>query len=200
MQGIIRVLFIFLFSIKSWGHQPLKGKITAALGVYIYETVLNQSEASHLFSQNQKSLSLMVEGDLHEYGGVEASMTYMKKQYFRGVGNQWISEQVKRMYMTLGYRFWMFPWLSVAAAQYSTFSMGDARIESSDFIPQDQYATSARDPMEYGLDLSVQVEPWSKGIHSVIIDYRYSTALSEREGEESDHRALFIAYKKEVRP
>lgn len=190
-------LSLLLHTIAAHAYRPEAGKVMASLGPYIYKTDLQ----GYGFPKNSRwkpGFALIAEGNLDSTSALEIGLFYLNKQYFRRVSDQIAIEETDRIYITTGYRYWWSPGLSTGLNFFSSYSMGDPRPVhlSGDFSTAPQ--TSARDTTEYGVDLSVRFELDSFEKFGFFVDCRYSWSLTPKEGEESNHMALFLAYRQEV--
>tara|TARA_B100001248_G_C27399710_1_gene469152 strand:+ start:16523 stop:17134 length:612 start_codon:yes stop_codon:yes gene_type:complete len=195
-------IILLLICAAAKAHEPVRGRISATVGPYLYQTHLKRNYPG-FDSPERLGFGISVLGDVDKNGGIEAGMFYINKFFFRKADTLAVKEKVKRMYITLGYRHWFTSRFSFAGAFFSSYLMGDPVIVQTDFVPKEASpATSALDNVDYGGDFSLQWEVWRlKGEMqpTFIIDLRYSISNTSRDHEDSDHRAVYFAYKQEVR-
>lgn len=188
------LLISLLSSVDAYAHQPEMGVVWATLGPNVYRTIPRHK----IFDQESPYLSgggLVAEGDLDENGGVEIAMIYFDKVYLRERYDDYTSEQIKRMFITTGYRHWFNDHLSAALAFYSSYSMGDVKTRHSELPSDTDLTTTASKITEYGMDLSVQWELWNNGEMGVVADARYAWAITRLPHEDSDVYSLLLGFK-----
>jgi hypothetical protein len=139
--------------------------------------------------------ALIVEGDVGPHGGIEISLFYLRNPFSIKQGGRVIAESVKRLYLSTGYRYWFTDKFSLAAAFFSTYTIGDPKVMRNDFGTDLAPQTSARDTTEYGADLSVQYEPFRKNRWAMVIDGRYAYSVTPKKREDSNHYGVLLALK-----
>jgi hypothetical protein len=192
------LIFIFLFTAHHvWAHIPEEGRVTAVLGPYIYNTPISHSNPSYEIPY-RVGVGLTVEGDLDKHGGIEAGLFYLNKMYSRQQGAQEDVEIIKRMYATMGYRYWVSKRGSIALAFASSYSMGDAVSVHSTSTNPLYIATTASKKTEYAIDLSFQREFWRRGRSAWVADARYAFSMNNKDDEDADMYGLLIGFKYDV--
>lgn len=194
MENFKRLLFIGLsaFVSTSLAYAPEEGKITTTLGPYINTTNFKASNTGAKPSY-LGGYSLIAVGDISSVGSLEIAMIYLPAMLFeRNVEEQYIVESTQVMHITLGYRWWLSPYLSTSLAFYSAYSIGEPTIVHSDFTPINAIGTSARDTTEYGFDGAVQGELWSNDTWAAIAEARYSYSVTSKHDERSDQYGVLI--------
>lgn len=191
MKRIV-AFFILSFSIGAHAHEPVDGNVRAALGPFGY--------ATHEWHNNFESpfmggAGLLVEGDLNKHGGLEVGLFYLNKVFSVMKDGLTNTERAKRLYISMGYRHWWNKKYSWSAAFFSSYSMGDPETIRSDFPVGGAPKTSASDMTEYGFDVSLQHEPWSRGRWAAIVDVRYSYSVTPKGFEDSNHYGVLLALK-----
>jgi len=156
--------------------------------VHALDTVAGESEWS-------ASPGLIAEADVTRYGGLEIALFYIRQRYVQERDGRILKHRVKRIHITTGYRHWFTKWYSAAAAFSSSYSMGDADVLRDDFTNRNRPTTSAGDTTEYGIDFSMQAEPWSRGRYAVVVDARYNFSLTPKPKEDANHYGLFVGVK-----
>ncbi|MBC7419207.1 MAG: hypothetical protein H7328_00630 [Bdellovibrio sp.] len=183
-----------LISYQTFAYTPSEGKVSAIIGPYLYKTNFSDSAAG-AHSPYFGDIGLIAQGDLNSNGGLEIGIFHMNKLFFRESGGNYIAEKTELISVTLGYRYWMNPYLAAGLSFYSSYSIGNPVVEHSDFPLGGNIDTSARDTTEYGFDLSLQSEVWSRNHQAIILDARYSISVTNKENEQANHYALLIGYK-----
>jgi hypothetical protein len=176
-------------------HEPSGGKIWAYAGPSLYRTRSGHQAAKEAPA---KGGGLVAQADVDDNGGVEIGMFYLDKLYVRETDDDVVAERIKRMYITSGYRHWFVPWVSAAAAFFSSYSMGDPKVIVERESEGEDFVTTARDITEYGLDASLQAEVWGAGDAAVVLDARYSLSLTDKPDESADVASVLLGYKHRV--
>lgn len=190
--GLLGLVFCFAF--KSYAYIPTEGNVTASYGLYLYKTNFNGSDELNP-SPVLGDLGFLTNGDLTDKGSLEIALFHMNKIFYRNLDTLYLAEKSEMIHITLGYRRWLSEKFSAGLSFYSEYTIGDYQTLHSESNVHTQIDTSARDTVEYGVDLSVQQELWSKDKESVFADLRYSYSLSNKENEKGDVYSLFIAYR-----
>lgn len=173
-------------------HQPRDGDIHGGLGAFVYTT----HELTHQFRDPILiGPAVWAEADLGKAGGIEISMYYLANRLSVRRDQKTVTEVVDRVHIATGYRYWIARSWSAALAFSSSYIMGDPRVIQSDFPPGGQPQTSARDIAEYGLDFSVQYEPWRSERTALVLDGRYGLLFTARKGEDANHYGVGLAVK-----
>jgi hypothetical protein len=183
---------ILLFTRATWAHQPEDGQVYGSLGAFTYMTPpLNHQFESPVFF----GPGILGEADINKNGGLEIGFFYLRNPFSVRFDNKTIVEGLKRIYITTGWRQWFTPKFSAALAFSSSYAFGDLHIMRDDFNGIDRPRTSASDITEYGIDGSIQYEPYSEGRFSIVIDGRYNRSITPKRNEDSDHMGVFISMK-----
>lgn len=194
LKNLILAVIISLTTQSLFGYTLKEGNVTALVGPYIYKSNFATTETGGN-SPYLGDVALVVQGDVSDHSALEIGLFHMNKIYLRESGAQSITEQTQLIHVTMGYRYFFNPYLSLAAAFYSAYSMADPQILHNDFAPGSELDTSARDKTEYGFDFSLQTELWSKENVAVIADTRYALSVTNKANEKGDHYGLFLAVK-----
>lgn len=184
------VLLIWISNVHA--HEPSGGQIHASLGPYIFST---DSLHNEFDSPATYGLGAIVNGDVDEHGGLEFSLFYMNKLFVVQQAGRQLRERGKRVQIGMGYRHWVTPEFSGSLAFFSSYSMGDPQPVRDDFAVGTAPQTSASDSTDYGFDISLQYEPFRKGKLGLVIDARYSWAVTEKAGEDENHLGVFVGIK-----
>ena len=191
-MSLILCASILGFAISTAAHQPVDGDIHATFGWLAYQT----HTLDHYWRpQALVAPGLIAEGDLNSHGGLEISMFYLQNAFSVKQDGRVVTERVKRVYIATGYRHWLNRKFSVALAFSSSYAMGDPRPVADDFPLQTKPPTSASDTTEYGMDLSLQYEPWRKDRVGFVLDARYGYSVTAKRHEDSNHYGVMLAFK-----
>ena len=174
-------------------HQPSNGAIHATAGPFGFAT---QQLSREFESPFLGSLGVVIEGDVDNNGGLEISIFYLPKKTFSiERENLLITEESKRLHITMGYRHWFNKKFSTALAFFSSYAMGDSHVVQNEFYSLPAPKTSASDATEYGFDFSLQYEPYSYGRFSAVFDVRYSYSVTPKDDEDSNHYGILLGIK-----
>ncbi len=185
---------IFLTSHTIFAYTPSEGKVSGTIGPYLYKTNFAGS-ASGARSVYLGGVGLIADGDLGPNGGLEISLFHMNKVYFRHSNSLYIAEKTELVHIGMGYRYWMNPYFSTALSFYSAYSIGSPFLEHSDFAPGAEIDSSARDTTEYGFEISLQSEVWSRDRYSVVLDGRYAISVTSKQNEDANHYGILVGLK-----
>jgi hypothetical protein len=189
--NLIILAIIYFFNFECFAHSPEEGMIWATTGPYVYRT---KTSMSHPGNTPYLGYGLAAEGDVDSNGGVEIAIFYIDKLYFIEKGDDHAVEQIKRMFITTGYRHWFNESFSFACALFSSYSMGDPKVVVAPETAEG-LTTSARDITEYGMDFSFQTEIWGNGQTAFVLDSRYSWSGTRKQREDADVYGLALAVK-----
>lgn len=168
------------------------GNVTASLGPFIYKTNFNDTDAGAK-SPLLSDFGILVGGDISGKSSLEIGLFHLNKLFFREKDAFSIVEESQVMHISMGYRRWLSPYVSILGGFYSAYPMDEPRIVQNNFIPGTEVDTSARDLTEYGFDLSVQSELWHDSFISIIADARYSLSITSMPDEKADHYGVMLA-------
>lgn len=189
----IILLFLIILHGDALAHSPKEGDIWATFGPFYHRTNSANTVVKH---SPVLGGAIALEADVDYNGGVEIAMIYEDKLYIRRSKDAVISEQIKRMYITTGYRYWFIPEVSAGLAFFSSYSMGDAKVIADERSAEENAVpTSARDITEYGVDLSIQWELWRRGDFALVADSRYSFSMAKKSREDADLYGLLVGLK-----
>lgn len=192
------ILFIgILAPIDSYAYKADKGRITASTGPFVFYTDM-QSKPTDFFDQPRFGGGLIAEGTFAKNQALEIGLFYMEKPYLRAEGSNILIQQIKRMHITTGYRYWWSPYFSTAAGIFSAFSIGDWKdVSRSSGLPVD-YATSAQVVTVYGLDTSLRFEFDITKKDGIFFDTRYALHFKPEGGERPNHLTFGIFYSRQI--
>ena len=188
MKFIISILAICT-GIPAFAHQPADGQVYASLGALTYRT--DTAGVAPMFV----APGLTAEADVDDHGGLEISMFYLRNSYTVRERGHELTESMKRMYISTGYRHWFSRDFSAALAFASSYSMGNRKAVHDDFGALRRPNTSAHDVTEYGLDFSLQYEPWRAGRFACVFDLRYALDLTAKHNEDANTVGMYVALK-----
>lgn len=179
---------LFCTGIPAWAHEPVDGSIFATGAAFTYLT--DTRGENPVFT----APALVAEADLSSSGGVEIVMAYLRNSFTVRRDSGELTESMKRMYISTGYRYWYNKYWSVAFGFASSYSMGDRKVIRDDF-KANRPDSSASDVTEYGFDFSVQYEAWARERFAIVIDGRYALSVTAKDREDSNHMGVMVGIK-----
>ncbi|MGE0763351.1 MAG: hypothetical protein AB7N80_08735 [Bdellovibrionales bacterium] len=185
---------LLLLAQQSSAHQAKQGVIHIATGPYFYRTNFS-SIRGYGESPVLDGFGLLGQGDINQHGSLEVAIFYMRNLYKREFNDLYLLEEVKRIHISTGYRYWLTTDLSLAAGLFSAYSIGDTKVVHSQFNPPRSIDTSAQDVTEYGFDFSFQWEFWRKSKFAFLLDGRYALSVTAKDHEDGDQYGLMLAVK-----
>jgi len=189
------LFFCILFCTTSTFAYTLKeGNVTAIVGPFFYKTNFGDTDTGAK-SPILGDVALIIEGDINDHSALEIGLFHMHKLYLRQQDGNSLVEQTQLFDITLGYRYFFNPYVSLAVAFYSAFPLADVQVVHNDFPAGTDFDTSARDTSENGFDFSLQTELWHKENLAVVADARYALSTTNKSDEKGDHYGLFIGVK-----
>ncbi|MFN9068178.1 MAG: hypothetical protein ACK5V3_13180, partial [Bdellovibrionales bacterium] len=81
----------------------------------------------------------------------------------------------------------------------SSYTMEKLRKVYSNYLPSDDRPTSASDITEYGFDLALQYEIWSRLEEAVVLDGRYHISVTNKVKEYGNHYGFYLAYRRLIK-
>lgn len=172
---------------------PKPGQFRYALGPYFYRSIID----SQLFDEVDSvktGFALNVEGGMPEEASIEVQFLYLEKRYFNDTDYGYLYTASPRVYISLGYRKWMFDQASIALSFASHYLTGAERLISSGGDTSGIEVSSAKES-SYSGDISLQIEFFESDLFSIVFDYRYSHLLLPKAGEDSNHSAAMLMYR-----
>jgi len=191
-MNLIFFITLLAFTEATFAYTPKEGNISATIGPFINKTNFEGSRSGDE-SPVLGGIGLIANGDINDKGSLEIAMIHMNKAYYRDEGGKYLGEETELIHITMGYRKWINPYFSWSLAFSSAYTLGDPHIIHSDFPSGQEISTSARDTAEYGVDISVQTDIWTKKDVSLILDTRYNFNLTTKKGEYGDHYGILVA-------
>jgi hypothetical protein len=194
LSSIVTLFLIFSFSLAVEAHQPARGKIFATAGPYFYQSFPD----SKYVGANASLLggfALAVEGDVDKNGGLEIGLAYLHQLYFREKNGLVLTEKVKRIKATTGYRHWFNTKFSAGLFFSNSYSIGDVRVVYNSAPIPDGFGTAAQDISDNGMELSLQHEFLSNDTTAGIVDLRYTYSFSAHSDEVKDLYGVVIGIK-----
>ncbi len=178
-------------------YEPEKGRISISTGPYIFYTDV-QSKPKDFFDQPRLGFSLIAEAIFEKNRGLEIGFFYMEKPYLGKIGSDILIQQIKRVHITTGYRYWWNKHFSTALGIFSAFSIGDVKDSQRDpGLPID-FKTSAEVVTVYGADTSVRFEFDFDKKNGIVFDTRYSLHFKPEDGERPNHLTFGIFYIRQI--
>lgn len=189
-------LMLLLFAAPSavCAYSPKEGNVSATLGLSILQTNFDRSH-SGAKAAYKPNFALIVVGDINDRAQLEIGTYHIYKQYFRDLNSVYVGEETEAVEITLGYRHWINPWLSMAVAFSSAYSMGDVQVFHNDFAPGPAIDTSARDNVEYGFHFSAQADLWTYERFTAVLNTLYSLNVTAKPNEKADHYGVVIGFR-----
>ena len=190
-QFIISFLFFTLFSFtdNALAYIPRRGNVHAILGPYIFKT---NYEGEGAVASDSGGISLVILGDVNARGGLEITTTFMNKMYFRKQDGMLFSEKAQLVHVGIGYRHWWDHTWASSIVLYSSYPMAGAVTVHNDFPPGAEPTTTADENTETGLDFGIQKEIWSHKRFGVMVEGRYSWAITHKSDEYADQYGIFL--------
>lgn len=194
MKAFSLFFLIFYFILPSHAYLPKEGTIHGLFGTYLYKNNF-ENTSTGANSPILLDFGLIAQGDVNDTSAIEITVFHLHKIFLRDQANKYTSEETEAIHIGMGYRRWITSTFALGLSFYSAYSMGDPKMNHSDFSIGNELDTSARDNVEYGFDFSIQKEIWAQNQHSVIADARYSLSVTNKQNEKGDDYGLFLAYK-----
>lgn len=188
------ILFVSIFIASgSWAYTPREGNVNVNFGPFLSKTRSENSTSS--FDTSMSSFGLVTVGDINSKGALEIGIFHFHKSFLRNERTFFVSEKTEMLHVTMGYRWWLSPVWSSSMTFSSSYSMGTPSSLYNDFPITEEIPTSARDTVEYGLDLALQREVWSQGQYGVNFDFRYGLSLTSKTQEQGDHFGAMVNFR-----
>lgn len=188
------VTLVLLLTRTASAYLPEAGKVTATLGPFVYKTNFTDTQYG-VRAPFKGDVALIVNGDVNNHGSLEIGLFHLQKEYVRDQSERYLAEEVQTMQVALGYRYWLGPRVSTAAALVSDYSLGEPKILHNDFPPDQNFQTSAHDIVKYALGISLQGDIWSERTYSILFDARYNYSFTEKSHERGDLYGVMIGVK-----
>ncbi|CAN5667931.1 hypothetical protein BH10BDE1_BH10BDE1_16000 [soil metagenome] len=194
MRGL-KTMFLILAMLFApdavFAYSPKEGNVSATLGWLLHRTNF-QNSGTGASAPFQGDFALIVNGDITDRGQLEIGMYHLNKQYFRDQGSVYVGEETELIEITLGYRQWFTPSLSLGVSFSSAYSMGYPRIIHNDFAPSPPIDTSATDTTEYGFHFSLQSDVYTRDRLTLTLTGLYSLSVTGKPNEKADHYGAMI--------
>lgn len=198
MKRQIYLCFLFMtFFHPVFAYKPEKGRVSVSTGPYVFYTDM-QSKPKDFFDQPRFGWGLIAEGVFAKKSGLEVGLFYMEKPYLLSENGNILLQQIKRMHITTGYRYWWSSYLSTGLGIFSAFSIGDWKDMRRDPGLSEGIATSAEVVTVYGMDASVRFEFDFSKKDGIIFDTRYALHFKPEKGERPNHLTFGIFYIRQV--
>lgn len=177
---------------KVFSYQPKSGNVNATLGSYIYKTIDDTTIVNNPWLSG---VSLIANGDVSDKGSLEVVLIYAHRNYFRHEKNYTLAEKVKRIHITMGYRWWLYKKLSVSAGLMSNYSLGDPEVVYNDYPVNETPDTSARDIADYGIDTAIQFHLWEANQWAIVTEARYTFLTNPKPYENSNNYGFTLGFR-----
>ena len=187
------IFILFSLSLQVWAYTAKEGNVSATFGPFFSQTDYRGS-STYTKAPVFADFGLIVQGDINETGALEIAIFNMHKDYFINEDGKTLVEETRALDFDLGYRYWLNSTFAAGLAFSSAYSMGEPRLIHTDFIVG-QLESSAHDPVEYGLDFSLQGELWRRDAYSIIADARYNLSFTNKSHEQGNHYGIEIGFK-----
>lgn len=193
---IITFLFFWILVKSAQAYEPHTGNITGTIGPIVYQTMI-----PHLPDEMNNPIlggfGLVANGDVNTTGSLEVGIFYAHQIYYRHIDDQYRQmEKIKRMHVSMGYRWWWNPYLSASLSFYSSYAIGDPQVYHSNMLATAAAVdTSAQDITEYGFDFAMQCDLWNNSKSAVILEARYSLNVTSKSNEDADRYGLMLGYR-----
>lgn len=194
MNGIKYILFLIVFVLtqRSFAYKPQEGNVTAIAGPFLYKTNFGRVEIPG-GSPELTGFGLVALGDLNKHGALEIGLFTLKKYYLKEWDSRRLIQSAELLHITMGYRYYISKRWSTSLTFFSGYALGTPTTHYTQFGPGEDVDTSARDKVEYGLDIAGQFEIASYQNFGMLLDARYSWSLTPKERERSDHYGMMFA-------
>lgn len=194
-RTIILILAVLLATPQLYAHQPKRGKVIATAGPIFFQRYVDRDYPG-VENPLGAGFFIAAEGDVDKHGGLEITLGYMKKRYFKKEAGSLLVEEIKRVQTSTGYRHWFTPKWSAALGIFTSYSIGDVgTIEDSRAPGWKKFETAAQKQAEDGLEFSFQHEFITKKNFGVLVDLKYSYSFSAHDNESPNVYGVMIGYK-----
>lgn len=203
------LIALFLLSEPADANQPsqnIKEDSSIAKGKVFVTWLMNNHQHNlpglEKHYRNEPSPGMMVQGAVTDYSALEVSLYPIEKIVYRRVSDsEYTHERLQSLFISSGYRYWLYEWLSVGSGIWSSYSMGDSEtlgvLSEQKFSVFSNIKTSAEDQSLTGLDFSIAVigpslklgQNWD---FSPSLRYRYAMAITLKKDEKADHHTASI--------
>ncbi len=195
-----KLIFLMMigFSLGCPAYQAQQGQINAFFGPFLLRADYDNSK----FSYDERwsaGFGLLVTGDLHEKAALELSIFHFYKTFFREIENRTLAERTGFLHITMGYRRYLSEKWSTSLSFTSSYTMEKLRTIYSSYLPTDARPTSAGDITEYGYDLALQYEIWSRLEEALVLDSRYHISVTNKVKEYGNHYGFYLAYRRLIK-
>lgn len=177
----------------AYTYSPSKGQITATFGPCLVQPYWPYPPGD--LAPWSGGVSLIVNGDLNAQDSLEIGLANYHKLYLINLDDGPISEKTEVLHITMGYRHWLANFISVSASLYTDYPHGEVQLQHAQSNPTASTETSAHRNVNYGIDLSAQAELTRWSTSSLILDARYSRALTKKANEFADNYNMMIGLK-----
>lgn len=184
-------LLIILVPLETLAYVPLEGNVTANLGIYFNRTNFGETP-SGIKAPGLRGFGIIANGDVNDKGALEIGLFHLDKVYFREYETKYFAEKTQVIHITMGYRRYISELFSASLGLSSGYTMGEQTAYYTEFPKGLEPNTSARDVTEYGLEMAMQMELWTRERFGIVLDARYSYSLTSKEDERADHYGALL--------
>lgn len=185
------ILALILSGQAIFAYTPQEGNVTATVGPYFYKTDFqgsNLGTRSHVLGGE----ALIINGDFNDRESLEIAILHKRRSFYREEGPYVLGEETEMIHIALGYRRWIYPYLSAGLTFYSSYSMGVPYEIYNTFPTTPTIDTSARDTTEYGFDFSLLSELWEKDRYALVAGLVYSLSVTNKSNEKGNEFGAFL--------
>lgn len=187
---ILSFILLFPFAENAQAYTPQRGNVHTILGPYIFKTNYDSEGADTAY--NPDGLYWVILGDVSDRGSLEITTIFMNKMFYRRDSGYVIAERAQVVHVSAGYRRWINSYLSASMSLYTSYPLGDSEKVYNTFPVGQEVPTYAQENAETGLDFGLQGELWSRGRYALVLETRYSWALTKKHDEFSDQYAASL--------
>lgn len=170
-------------------YYPQRGNVYLILSSYTFKTNYEGAEAR---GYNSGGAGFTILGDVNDHGSLEVTTLYMNKMYFRRDNDRLIAEKAQIIHVSMGYRYWWNNYFATSMSLYTSYPLGDSEKLYDESLPDQQIATTAQENSETGLDFGIHTDLWSQGRYALVLEGRYSWALTKKHDEFADQYGVLI--------
>ncbi|MEN0060465.1 MAG: hypothetical protein AAGB31_16615, partial [Bdellovibrio sp.] len=182
-------ILFFLFIKSGLAYTPQRGNIHTIFGPYIFKT---NYDSEYSQGYNSDSFAWIILGDVNDRGSLEISTLFMNKMYYLRQDGYLLAEKAQVVHVAAGYRYWFDKRWSASLSLYTSYPLGDSEKIYNNFPAAQATSTSAQENSETGLDIGLQGEIWSSGRYALVLETRYSWALTKKHNEFSDQYGALL--------
>lgn len=181
---------------EAWSAAPGRSKLRASTGLYFYRPSFRSFDVQSSLRDRVRAVpAISVEGGLDTDSAAELSIWYLQKDYLLQSAASYRWQSAPRVFVSVGYRYWLFSRVSLfmgLASHYLAGAAQDLLLSGSESQALSGKSSKAAD---YAADMSLAFCLYQGKQGDFLIDYRTAISLFPSRGEQSDHSAVFIKYR-----